>query len=159
MHYAHCLGCRRHSTSSASGEPFAGTTLYRHDMSGGADTMMLSTRPLPSSPNLTPRSYSRLNSRYLQALRPHACLLHVMPLRHLPILNSHETGQSHSDWAWLLHVPSAPEQLPLALVLFERLLPPASRNVLPAGYDVPPDVCHKLRCHIAAAQVGSVSLR
>lgn len=40
------------------------TPTHFHAMSGGADTMIDSMRPYPSSPNLTPLSYNKLNSRY-----------------------------------------------------------------------------------------------
>ncbi len=60
--HAHSRGAASASSSRASSDPSSGCTLYLQAISGGADTMIDSTRP-PSRPNLTPRSYSRLNSR------------------------------------------------------------------------------------------------
>lgn len=66
--YNQSLGFCRTFTSFSSSDPGSGTTLYFQAISGGADTMIDSTRP-PSSPNFTPRSYSKLNSRYRPRLQ------------------------------------------------------------------------------------------
>jgi len=55
VNQTHSRGARSASSSRASSDPSSGRTSYRQAISGGAETMMLSTRP-PSSPNLTPRS-------------------------------------------------------------------------------------------------------
>ncbi len=60
------------ATSLASADPASGTTLYLQAISGGADTMIDSSLP-PDSPNFTPLSYSRLNSRYLPRLNSCHC--------------------------------------------------------------------------------------
>ena len=60
------------ATSLASADPASGTTLYLQAINGGADTMIDSSLP-PDSPNFTPLSYSRLNSRYLPRLNSCHC--------------------------------------------------------------------------------------
>ena len=60
------------ATSLASADPISGTTLYLQAINGGADTMIDSSLP-PDSPNFTPLSYSRLNSRYLPRLNSCHC--------------------------------------------------------------------------------------
>ena len=60
------------ATNLASADPASGTTLYRQAINGGADTMIDSSLP-PDSPNFTPLSYSRLNSRYLPRLNSCHC--------------------------------------------------------------------------------------
>ncbi len=60
------------ATSLASADPASGTTLYLQAISGGADTIIDSSLP-PDSPNFTPLSYSRLNSRYLPRLNSCHC--------------------------------------------------------------------------------------
>jgi len=75
--HAQSWGFRKTSTSSASWEPASGITLYFQATSGGAETITDSILPL--IPNRTPRSYSRLNSRYLSHVLHHSAGL-FLPL-------------------------------------------------------------------------------
>ncbi len=59
-------GVRHASSRSASGEPGAGLWSYCHDAVKGMDMRMDSMRPPVLSPNVVPRSYTRLNSTYLR---------------------------------------------------------------------------------------------
>ena len=71
--YAQARGSLSTATSAASGEPCAGSTIYLHATSGGADTMTLSARP-PSSPKRTPLRATHKQG-FVPAWLPALCLL------------------------------------------------------------------------------------